>query len=123
MNSYRETEGIQIPLCDKTVLTEVAGDFSLPDYQPEIKRLLRIRPCVLPAAPYAGSGSAEFSGTLDYYVLYMGNDGGLYCAPLHTEYALSVPFEQGEATLCMAALRKCVRPSAACSGYSACAVR
>ena len=102
MNSYRETEGIQIPLCDKTVLTEVAGDFSLPDYQPEIKRLLRIRPCVLPAAPYAGSGSAEFSGTLDYYVLYMGNDGGLYCAPLHTEYALSVPFEQGEATLCMA---------------------
>ncbi len=104
MNSYRETRGMQIPLCNKTVLTEVAGDFSLPDYQPEIKRLLRIRPCVLPAAPYAGSGNAEFSGTLDYYVLYMGNDGGLYCAPLHTEYVISVPFEQGEceADLCMA---------------------
>lgn len=104
MDLNMNTEGMQIPLCDKTVLTEVAGDFSLPDYQPEIKRLLRIRPCVLPAAPYAGSGNAEFSGTLDYYVLYMGNDGGLYCAPLHTEYAIGVPFEQGECEpeLCMA---------------------
>lgn len=104
MNQNMNTEGMQIPLCQKTVLTEVSGDFSLPDYQPEIKRLLRIRPCVLPAAPYAGAGNAEFSGTLDYYVLYMGNDGGLYCAPLHTEYTISVPFEQGdcEAELCMA---------------------
>lgn len=104
MNSYQNTEGMQIPLCDKTVLTEVAGDFSLPDYQPEIKRLLRIRPCVLPASHYAGAGNAEFSGTLDYYVLYMGNDGGLYCAPLHTEYTVSVPFEEetGSVSLCMA---------------------
>ena len=96
MEQNTNTEGMQIPLCDKTVLTEVAGDFSLPDYQPEIKRLLRIRPCVLPAAPYAGSDNVEFSGTLDYYVLYMGNDGGLYCAPLHTQYAISVPTPQGE---------------------------
>ena len=104
MNLIQNTEGLQIPLCDKTVLTEVAGDFSLPDYQPEIKRLLRIRPCVLPPSHYAGAGNAEFSGTLDYYVLYMGNDGGLYCAPLHTEYAFSVPFEegQGSVSLCMA---------------------
>lgn len=104
MNVFQNAEGMQIPLCDKNVLTEVTGDFSLPDYQPEIKRLLRIRPCVQPASPYAGSGNADFSGTLDYYVLYMGNDGGLYCAPLHTEYAISVPFEQGESEpgVCMA---------------------
>lgn len=104
MNANLNTEGLQIPLCEKTLRTEVAGDFSLPDYQPEIKRLLRIRPCVLPASHYAGSGNADFSGTLDYYVLYMGNDGGLYCAPIHTEYGFAVPFEQGEAQveLCMA---------------------
>ena len=104
MELNQNIEGLQIPLCNKTVLTEVAGDFSLPDYQPEIKRLLRIRPCVLPASHYAGAGNAEFAGTLDYYVLYMGNDGGLYCAPLHTEYLISAPFEegQGSATLCMA---------------------
>ncbi len=104
MNSYQNTEGMQIPLCNKTVQSEVAGDFTLPDYQPEIKRLLRIRPCVLPPSHYAGADNAEFSGTLDYYVLYMGNDGGLYCAPLHTEYGLSVPFEAGQSSvgLCMA---------------------
>ena len=99
MNSYQNTEGMQIPLCNKSVLTEVAGDFSLPDYQPEIKRLLRIRPCVLPPSYYAGAGNAEFSGTLDYYVLYMGNDGGLYCAPLHTEYGFGVPFEEGRGSV------------------------
>ena len=104
MNMNLNTEGMQIPLCHKSVLTEVAGDFSLPDYQPEIKRLLRIRPCVLPPASYVGAGNAEFSGTLDYYVLYMGNDGGLYCAPLHTEYTVSVPTSQDEceAELCLA---------------------
>ena len=104
MNLNTNTEGMQIPLCQKTVLTEVSGDFSLPDYQPEIKRLLRIRPCVLPAAPYAGAGNAEFTGALDYYVLYCAADGGLYCAPLHTEYAFSLPFESGdcEPELCTA---------------------
>lgn len=104
MEQNTNTEGMQIPLCDKSVLTEVAGDFSLPDYQPEIKRLLRIRPCVLPPACYAGSGNAEFSGALDYYVLYSAVDGGLYCAPLHTEYTVSVPCAQGEgeAELCLA---------------------
>ncbi len=104
MEQNQNTEGMQIPLCDKTVLCEVTGDFSLPDYQPEIKRLLRIRPCVLPPSHYAGAGNAEFSGVLDYYVLYMGNDGGLYCAPLHTEYGISVPFDegQGSVSLCMA---------------------
>lgn len=104
MNELKTTEGLQIPLCEKTVRTEVTGDFSLPDYQPEIKRLLRIRPCVLPATHYAGPSGVDFSGTLDYYVLYVGNDGGLYCAPLHTEYDFSVPYESGDLTpdLCMA---------------------
>ena len=39
---------LQLPLCDKTVTSEVAGDFSLPDYQPEIKRLLRVSATVQP---------------------------------------------------------------------------
>ena len=88
--------GIQLPLCEKTVTTDTGGDFSLPDYQPEIKRLLRIGVSVLPPARYAGNGSMDLGGTIDYFVMYMGNDDQLYCAPLSSEYRFTVPAE-GEA--------------------------
>lgn len=84
---------LQVPLCNKTVSADIAGDFSLPDYQPEIRRLLRIGASLQPPARYAGGNSVELSGSLDYYVLYIGNDDQLYCAPLSTEYRLQVPFD------------------------------
>lgn len=92
---WNNTEGaiIQMPLLEKETVTELSGDYSLPDYQPEIKRLLHIRPVVLPPACYVGAGNAEISGNVDYYVLYMGNDGKLYCAPLTAEYGVTVPCE------------------------------
>ena len=110
MNRY-ETDGpdtirIQSPLGERQIVTELAEDFSLPDYQPEIKRLLRIRATVSPADRYIGAGSAECSGTVDYCILYSGNDGGLYCANQSGEYRFAVPvelpadFEIGDGILC-----------------------
>lgn len=82
---------VQVPLVDRLLTTEIAGDFSLPDYQPEIKRLLRIRADVLPSDRTGGGD--EIGGVLDYYVLYMGHDNALYCAPLSTEYHMELPME------------------------------
>lgn len=82
---------VQMPLTDRILTTDVAGDFSLPDYQPEIKRLLRINTSCLPPTRYAGGGAMELSGSLDYFVLYMGNDDQLYCAPLSSDYRMTVP--------------------------------
>ena len=79
---------VQVPFPDRYLTTEITGDYSLPDYQPEIKRLLRISTNVLPPNRFAGSSGTELSGTLDYYVLYMGHDGGVYCAPLSAEYRM-----------------------------------
>lgn len=99
---------VQVPLTDCTLVTEVAGDFSLPDYQPEIKRLLRIGVGVLPPVCTGSGRDTEMSGTLDYYVLYMGHDNALWCAPLSTEYRLAFPVEDnlgdlsaGEPFVCM----------------------
>lgn len=80
-------------LCDRRVVTELSSDFSLPDYQPEIKRLLSVRATVSPADKYVGTGEAEFSGTVDYSILYAGNDGALYCTSQTGEYRFSVPME------------------------------
>lgn len=92
MNEYmEETAGrrtVQLPFPVRHMTAEVAGDFTLPDYQPEIKRLLRIGVNLLPPNRFAGNGGTELTGRLDYYVLYVGQDGGVYCAPLSAEYRL-----------------------------------
>ena len=66
-----------MPLCDRTVNTEINGEYTLPDYQPEIRRLLNVGLTVLPPAKYVGAGGVELNGTVEYRVLYVGGDGGL----------------------------------------------
>lgn len=94
------------PLCDRRVVTEISSDFSLPDYQPEIKRLLSVRTTVSPTDKYVGANEAEFSGTVGYTILYSGNDGALYCTSQVGEYHFTVPmestvdFELGDGLVC-----------------------
>ncbi|MBQ4090719.1 MAG: hypothetical protein IJC64_00215, partial [Clostridia bacterium] len=85
----------QIPICEKVNMTELSGDFTLPDYQPEIKRLLKISANVLPPSKYLGDSRAEFAGNIDYFVYYTGSDNEIYCAPLTDEYKIEVPIERG----------------------------
>lgn len=97
---------IQSPICRRQITTELTKDFSLPDYQPEIKRLLRVTATVTPPDKYIGGGSAECSGSVDFCILYSGNDGALYSATETEEYSFSVPveipaeFEIGDGILC-----------------------
>ena len=65
----------------------------MPDYQPEIKRLLKISANVLPPKMDFGMDDAIFTGNVDYYVLYLGVDNQMYCAPISDEYAISMPLE------------------------------
>ena len=95
MNEYMgdtaKRGSVQLPYPVRHMTAEVTGDFTLPDYQPEIRRLLRIGVNLLPPDP--SSSESDLMGTMDYYVLYVGQDGGVYCAPLSTEYRLSSPME------------------------------
>ncbi len=99
MDNYIKEEGggtrIFSMLCERAMNTDLADEVSLPDYQPEIKRLLRVRATVHPADKYVGSGSVELSGLVDYCILYSGNDGALYCTTQSGEYRFSVPVEIG----------------------------
>ena len=89
----RTSVRMQVPLCDRRGVTELSADFSLPDYRPEIKRLLRVRATVLPPDKYIGAGNADFSGSIEYSILYSGNDGALYCINEIGEYQFGVPLE------------------------------
>ena len=97
---------IQVPILNKTVMTDLSADLTLPDYQPPIKRLLRVRATASPAERYMSAGNAEFSGAVDYSILYAGEDGAIYCANHTEEYRFQTPMEVapdielGEGLLC-----------------------
>ena len=84
---------VRIPLCDKSVSQEYTNDFTLPDYLPEIRKMLRVTATVLPAESYATPTAAEYAGELRYRVLYVGADGALHSAELPAEYTLSVQID------------------------------
>lgn len=86
---------LTVKACEKSFGVEAAGDYTLPDYQSDIRRILHVSQTVLPPAKYIGGDSVEFNGTVDYQVLYVGGDGGMYSAPLSGEYSFSVPLERG----------------------------
>lgn len=96
---YDTSAYMQVPIGEKSVTTELSGDFTLPDYQPEIKRLLRVSASILPPSKYVGDSEAELAGGIDYYVHYTGSDNQVYCAPLSSEYKVSVPMDKNELSL------------------------
>ena len=89
-----ENGAVRVRACAKSFVTEASGDFTLPDYQSEIRRVLRVFGTALPPSAYAGADSVEFNGTLDYQLIYIGADGGIYSAPLSGEYGFFVPCER-----------------------------
>ena len=86
-------EYVTLPLCEKRVSLESMGEYTLPDGQPEIRRVLSVTPTVLPPAKYVGAAGVELSGNVDYSALYVGADGALYSLPLSSEYHLMIPLE------------------------------
>lgn len=87
------SEYAQMPIGERILGAELSTDLTLPDYQPEIKRLLKICASVLPPSKYIGDRQAEFAGNIDYYVYYTASDNEIYCAPLTGEYKIDVPVE------------------------------
>ncbi len=83
----------RVPVSDRILTTELSEDFTLPDYQPEIKRLLRVELTLSPPARYISSSGAEFSGNAHYDILYAGADSQLYTSRMSTEYGFEAPFD------------------------------
>ena len=88
-----EPRRFRMPLCNKTITAEMANDYTLPDYLPEIRRILRVTASILPPARYVEGKEIEFNGSADYHLLYIGSDGALYSAPLSAEYSFSAPLD------------------------------
>ncbi len=86
---------LQRELGGDIVICEAAGEYTLPDYEPEIRKILHIRAAVLPSGKYLSGRSAEFSGAVAHDVLYADAEGKLASVRLHAEYAFSLPYSEG----------------------------
>lgn len=84
---------ITLAVCNKRITTELSEDVTIPDYLPEIRKLIRVG--VTPSAPskYVSGSSVQFSGGVGYSVCYIGADGKLYGAEFSGEYNLNAPFD------------------------------
>ncbi len=85
---------MQLCICDRAAAGEMNMEYSMPDYKPEIKRLLRVSVTLMPPAAYAGAGNAELSGTARFDILYAAPDGMLYSDCVSDTYDLSVPLDK-----------------------------
>lgn len=70
---------------------ETAEDYTLPDYLPEIRRILSCTGNVLPESRYIDRGEAVLSGLVTASVSYVGDDGKLCAYPLNSEYTAKLP--------------------------------
>lgn len=78
-------------LVTDAVFTESNEEFILPDYMPEIGRVLRVNATLLPDEPYPETGGTEFSGRIEYRLLYGDGEGNITEAPLEGRYRYRVP--------------------------------
>lgn len=85
---------LAISVCERSVSGEITTEYSMPDYEPEVRRLLRVNAVILPPSSYVGSGTASFSGNVRFDILYSSPDGEL-CRTSTTEgFELSAPLEK-----------------------------
>jgi len=76
---------------EKEESKDINEEFEIPDYLPEIKKLLTCRECVAPPTAYAEDGKRIFDGNIRCSVIYAGNDGRLYSVSYEHEYTFSFP--------------------------------
>ncbi len=92
----KNTNNLTVPFVNQSTVTECGEEFTLPDYYPEVKRVVSVLCRVLPESRYDGGETAEESGTVTFTVIYLGDDGSLACVPLNTDYSASIPMPKTE---------------------------
>ncbi len=85
-----ETKIQKDKLCEN-LFAECNEDFILPDYMPEIRRVVRLESKLLPGENYMGGGKAEFEGSVLYTLFYTDTEETLTAVPLESRYEYRTP--------------------------------
>ena len=73
------------------VLSESCGDYSLPDYNTDVKRILQVKARPVPSSMgFIDGDSAEYSGIVEYEVVYLDSENNLTSCAFTTDYELAM---------------------------------
>ncbi|MBP3919734.1 MAG: DUF3794 domain-containing protein [Clostridia bacterium] len=87
-NQYTSSEQICTLLYNGTHNTEAQGDFSLPDYLPDVRKVLRVMAEPHVTSRYLNGDRLEMEGNVNASFLYMADDNSIHC------FSASLPFSQ-----------------------------
>ena len=85
----------------KTDVREVTAEYTLPDYLPDITRLLRVSAKATVPEKYPGAGNTEYDGKVIFDVVYSTGDGEIRCAVFDSEYSGSFPTPEADDFSCI----------------------
>lgn len=87
------TQRLSMPMCQRVVNSDISEDFTLPDYYPEIRRVLYVKEDIPVPARFTSGNKIDVNGVVDYTLVYVNSDGTVCSAPFSSEYAFSLPIE------------------------------
>lgn len=100
MNYNMETGAIEsvisVPICARTVNCDVSEDINVADSFPEVRKVIALKENILSPAKFVGAKSLDFSGSVDYTLIYIGADGRLCSLPFSADYSFSLPIENSQ---------------------------
>lgn len=73
---------------------DVSEDVSIPDYIPEVRRIVGVRAGSAVDGKYLAGDTLEIDGNVTYTVLYVGSDGGLSQISQTTPYTGRIPVQE-----------------------------
>lgn len=74
-----------------TTQTDVTEDFELPEYQPEVRRIVGVQCSVTRDTVFLEEKSVTVSGCVLYTVVYLTSEGGLSSLPFYTTWEMQLP--------------------------------
>ena len=87
METQRDFLCVRMPAA---VRFESTGDYTLPDYNTDVRRVLETKVEVVDSTCFVNGDSADVSGTVNYEVLYLDSDGELASCTFAVDFDTSV---------------------------------
>lgn len=75
-------------------IRELSDDFILPDYLPDVKKVVWVEACPRIGNRFLGSGVLEFEGAVAYKVLYIADDNRVRCAAFLSDFKNKIVSEE-----------------------------
>ena len=69
---------------------ESAGEYSLPDYNTDVKKVLTVKTKVFPSGKFVSDDSLELSGSVLYEIVYLDTENNVTHAEFSTEYDAAI---------------------------------